>query len=230
MYSNPSSDGPTNDPENYNDPDVYLNAIHGKIKNEGIHGHSVEAYSIGLRSGDTGSDFKSRLEKLASYDDYAFEVSDMEEVKERFRIIAESLYSTFKTIDIDFKVLGNYSDGTRMRFSLDISCDHDENVCEKNGINSNLYIDATYRRSGNERSFDNFAYHGFSGSLTTVKCGERDEKGFYPCKFENLQYDDMNTEIKQIELWKNDNNEWKHENEALKQEDSKVNESKRAAR
>lgn len=223
-----SSDGPTNDPENYNDPDIYLNAIHSKIKNEGIHGLSVEAYSIGLRSGDTGSDFMSRLKKLAS-DGNAFEVSDMEEVKEHFRIIAESLYSTFKTIDINFKVLGNYSDGTRMHFTLDISCDHDENVCEKNGINSNLYIDATYRRNGNERSFENFDYHGFSGNKTPVKCGERDEKGFYPCKFENLQYDDMNTEIKQIELWKNDNNEWKHENEALKQGDSNVNESKSSA-
>ena len=224
-----SSDGPMNDPENYNDPDAYLNAIHNKIKNEGIHGLSVEAYSIGLKSGDTGSDFKSKLEKLASSSANAFEVSNMEEVQERFTKIAEDLYSVFKTINIDFKVLGNYSDGTRMRFSLDISCDHDENVCEKNGINSNLYIDATYRRSGNERSFDNFAYHGFSGNLTTVKCGERDEKGFYPCRFENLQYDNMDTEIKQIELWKNDNNEWKHENEALKQEDSAVNESKSSA-
>ena len=224
-----SSDGPTNDPENYNDPDVYLNAIHNKIMTNGIHGLSVEAYSIGLRSGDTGSDFKSRLEKLASSSDNAFEVSNMEEVQERFTKIAEDLYSVFKTINIDFKVLGNYSDGTRMRFSLDISCDHDENVCEKNGINSNLYIDATYRRSGNERSFDDFTYHGFSGNLTTVKCGERDEKGFYPCRFENLQYDNMDTEIKQIELWKNDNNEWKHENEALKQEDSAVNESKSSA-
>ena len=224
-----SSDGPVNDPENYNDPDVYLNAIHNKIVTNGIHGLSVEAYSIGLRSGDTGSDFKSRLEKLASSSANAFEVSNMEEVQERFTKIAEDLYSVFKTINIDFKVLGNYSDGTRMRFSLDISCDHDENVCEKNGINSNLYIDATYRRSGNERSFDNFAYHGFSGNLTTVKCGERDEKGFYPCRFENLQYDNMDTEIKQIELWKNDNNEWKHENEALKQEDSAVNESKSSA-
>ena len=224
-----SSDGPTNDPENYNDPDVYLNAIHNKIVTNGIHGRSVEAYSIGLRSGDTGSDFKSRLEKLASSSNNAFEVSNMEEVQERFTEIAENLYYVFKTIDIDFKVLGNYSDGTRMRFTFDISCDHDENVCEKNGINSNLYIDATYRRSGSERSFENFAYHGFSGNLTTVKCGERDEKGFYPCKFENLQYDNMDTEIKQIELWKSDNSEWKHENEALKQEDSKVNESKSSA-
>ncbi|MBQ4438914.1 DUF1566 domain-containing protein [bacterium] len=224
-----SSDGPTNDPENYNDPDVYLNAIHNKIVTNGIHGLSVEAYSIGLRSGDTGSDFKSKLEKLASSSNNAFEVSNMDEVQERFTKIAEDLYSVFKTINIDFKVLGNYSDGTRMRFSLDISCDHDENVCEKNGVNSNLYIDATYHRNGSERSFDNFAYHGFSGSLTTVKCGERDAKGFYPCSFENLQYDNMDTEIKQIELWKNDNNEWKHENEALKQEDSNVNESKSSA-
>ncbi len=224
-----SSDGPVNDPENYNDPDVYLNAIHNKIVTNGIHGLSVEAYSIGLRSGDTGSDFKSRLEKLASSSDKAFEVSDMEEVQERFTKIAEDLYSVFKTINIDFKVLGNYSDGTRMRFSLDIYCDHDENECEKNGKNSNLYIDATYRRNGNERSFENFAYYGFSGNLTTVKCGERDQKGFYPCKFENLKYDNMDTEIKQIELWKNDNNEWKHENEALKQEDSSVNESKSSA-
>ena len=224
-----SSDGPTNDPENYNDPDVYLNAIHNKIKNEGIHGLSVEAYSIGLRSGDTGSDFKSKLEKLASSSDNAFEVSDMDEVQERFTKIAENLYSVFKTINIDFKVLGNYSDGTRMRFTFDIFCDHDENVCEKNGKNSNLYIDATYRRNGNERSFENFTYYGFSGNLTTVKCGERDPKGFYPCKFDNLKYDNMDTEIKQIELWKNDNSEWKHENEALKQEDSAVNESKSSA-
>ena len=224
-----SSDGPINDPENYNDPDVYINAIHNKIVNGGIHGLSVEAYSIGLRSGDTGSDFKSRLEKLASSSNNAFEVSNMEEVQERFTKIAEDLYSVFKTINIDFKVLGNYSDRTRMRFSLDIYCDHDENECEKNGKNSNLYIDATYRRNGDKRSFEDFAYHGFSGNLTTVECGTRDTKGFYPCKFENLKYDNMDTEIKQIELWKNDNGEWKHENEALKQEDSVINESKSSA-
>ncbi|MBP5406974.1 hypothetical protein J6Z19_07480, partial [bacterium] len=224
-----SSDGPTNDPENYNDPDAYLDAIHNKIKNEGIHGFSVEAYSIGLKSGDTGSNFKSKLEKLASSSANAFEVSDMEEVQERFTKIAEDLYSVFKTINIDFKVMGGYPDGMRIRFSLDIYCDHDENECEKNGRDSNLYIDATYRRNDNERSFEDFTYHGFSGNLTTVKCGARDEKGFYPCKFENLKYDNMDTEIKQIELWKNDNNEWKHENEALKQGDSNINESKSSA-
>lgn len=224
-----SSDGEKNDPEHYNDPEKYLDEISKKIKNENIHGFSVEAYSIGLKSGDTGSDFKSRLEKLASSSDNAFEVSDMEEVKERFTEIAENLYSVFKTINIKFSVLGNYSDGTRMRFSLDIYCDHDENECERNGKNSNLYIDATYRRNGSERSFENFAYHGFSGNLETVKCGDRDPKGFYPCIFENLQYDNMDTKIKQIELWKNDNNEWKHENEALKQEDSNINESKSSA-
>jgi len=224
-----ASDGEKNDPEHYNDPKKYLEEISKKIKDVKIQGLSVDAYSIGLKSGDTGSDFKSKLEKLASNDSNAFEVSDMEEVKARFNEIAENLYHVFKTVDIDFKVLGNYSDGTRMRFTFDIYCDHGENLCEKNGINSKLYIEATYRRSGNERSFENFAYYGFSGNLTTVQCGARDEKGFYPCKFENLKYDNMDTEIKQIELWKNDNNEWKHENEALKQEDSAVNESKSSA-
>ena len=226
-----SSDGP-NDPENYGAD--YPNVIHNMIVNgSGIHGRQVEAYSIGLRSGDTGSyaNFMSRLEKLASEpkEDYAFVVDNMDEVKARFNEIAENLYHVFKTVDIDFKVLGNYPDGTRMRFTFDIYCDHDENSCEKNGINSKLYIEVTYRRSGNERSFEDFSYYGFSGNLTTVQCGERDEKGFYPCKFENIQYNDINTEIKQIELWKQDGSEWKHENESLKKEESEIKDSKSSA-
>ena len=218
------------DPENYDDPEIYLDAINSKIMNDQIHGVSVEAYSIGLKSGDIGSDFMSKIKKLASKDSNAFEVSDMEEVKERFRIIAEELQYLFKTIDIDFKVFGNYSDGTRMRFTFDIYCDPIKNECEKDGENSNLYIDATYRRSGNERSFENFAYHGFSGDEETqIECGSPDKKGYFPCKFKNIKYVDIDTEIEQIELWKKDDNEWKHENESLKKEESTINESKNSA-
>lgn len=217
------------DPEHYDDPEIYLDAINSKIRNDQIHGVSVEAYSIGLKSGDTGSNFMSKLKKLAS-EGKAFEVSDMEEVKKRFRIIAEELQYLFKTIDIDFKVLGNYSDGTRMRFTFDIYCDPIQNECEKNGKDSNLYIDVIYRRNGDKRMFDNFTYHGFSGDDDmSIECGSSDKKGYFPCNFENIKYIDIDTEIKQIELWKNDENEWKHENESIKKEETTINESKNSA-
>ena len=223
-------------PENYDTKEDYRNAIHNMILNEEVHGKKVEAYTIGLKGGDVNDpgEFKDTLEKLASepVDEYRFEVSDMEAVKERFNEIAKSLYSVSKMVNLDVKVPGGEDNGQRLRFTFDINCDRDTHICDEDGANSDLYIEATYRRS--DITLVEISYNGFADGESTIPY-QSTEGAFFHFVFNDVKYENdgkplSDTDYNKINLWRlTSNGIWNHDSEFKPGNSSELIEDKKSA-
>ena len=185
-------------PENYGSTTEYRDALHDMIVNDKIHGTDVAAYTIGLKGVDVNDDtaFEETLNKLASSGENVFQVADMVEVKERFEEIAQSLYSVYKTVNLDVKVPGGYDDGLKLRFTFDNP---------ESATDSNFYIEATYRRSEG-RTLEEITYHGLAEGATTIPASFT-EGAFYHFVFADLKYGDGSTimadaDVSSVMLWK----------------------------
>ena len=122
----------------------------------------------------------------------------MDKVKERFKILADSLSSTSKTVNLILKVPQGYRDGTKVCFTFDNP---------KNCNDSKLYISATVRES-NGRTLEDISYHGFKSGDLTMSSNEI-VKGYYYFTFKNITYSDgsmpdwtQETIAKILQLWK----------------------------
>ena len=214
-------------PEHYGSQAKYRDAIHEMITSEEIHGLSVEAYTIGVKGGDVTDEaaFEETLKKLASSDGNVFQVSDMGEAMWYFKGIAQNLYTVSKAMNIDVKVPGGYDDGQVLRFTFD------EPV---SAADSNLYIEAVYRRTDDGRSLDEMTYHGLADGETTI--GSSSPQGaFDHFLFEDLRYDDGKTSLsasdaRKIMLWKKTSNGgWDRESEFNPETSTVITENRNSA-
>lgn len=205
------SDSETN-PENYESKAAYRTALHNKIVNELIHGKNVAAYTIGLKGDDVQDEveFQDNLNKLASSNSNAFQVSNMNEVTQRFKQIADSLYSTSTSVNVKLDVPPGYEEGTQIRFTFDITD-------SGNPEQSNRYISAIYKRTSNSRVLDRITYKGLTQGLTSIESFDK-QNGFYRFPFENLKDEHGNsisqTSLDRVLLWrKSSNGVWERETE-----------------
>lgn len=207
------NDSETN-PENYVSRLDYRIGLHNKIVSEPIYGKSVAAYTIGLKGDDVTdeAEFQDNLDKLASNDNNAFRVSNMNEVKQRFKQIADSLYSTTTTVNVKLDVPPGYDEGTQIRFTFDITA-------SGNPEQSGRYISAIYKRTSNSRVLDRITYRGLAQGLTSIESFDK-QNGFYRFPFEDLK-DQHNNPISQasldrVLLWrKSSNGIWEKETEFI---------------
>ena len=146
---------------NYPSKSTYLNAVHNRIVTTKIEGLNISAYSIGIRGKDVGNtaEFSDNLDKLASSPQNKYEVTTMDEVNNRFREIASSLYNETKIQTIKIKIPGQ-ENGAKIRFTFD-------NV--SNAANSTLYIEGTYNYSA--KSLQNIVYQGLKSNSGTMVTG-----------------------------------------------------------
>ena len=186
-------------PENYESQAAYRDALHDMIEQEKIHGLSVEAYTIGLKGNDVTDDaqFTETLKKLASSDSNVFQVSDMEDVLEHFKKIAEDLSSVSTTANLMVEVPSGYDNGQKLRFTFD-----NPDAAK----DSALYIEATFNRSDGITLSD-ITYHGLAEGQTVVSASPSDNEDSYFFVFKDLKYEDTNallseSDIKKIMLWK----------------------------
>ena len=183
----------------------YLDAIHSMIMDEdGIHGQPVTAYSIGLKGADVTDEakFENTLEMLATEESgdkkYFFRVSDMNEVGQLFADIAASLYSVSTTINVGVYIPGGYDNGQVIRYTFD-------NVSA--ATNSNLYIEATYHRSGSSRTLENIKYEGFIPGASTISSSATGPNNELYFQFNDLKYSNgdpvsQSEIISKSRLWK----------------------------
>ena len=164
----------------------YLDAIHSMIMDEaGIHGQPVTAYSIGLKGEDVTDEakFENTLEMLATEENgdekFVFQVTDMSEVGQLFADIAASLYSVSTTINVGVYIPGGYDNGQVIRYTFD-------NVGA--ATSSNLYIEATYRRSGSSRTLENIKYEGFIPGASTISSSATGPNNELYFQFNDLKY------------------------------------------
>ena len=183
----------------------YLDAIHSMIMDEGgIHGVPVTAYSIGLKGSDVTDEakFENTLEKLATEETgdekFVFQVTDMNEVGQLFADIAGSLYSVSTTINVGVYIPGGYDNGQVIRYTFD-------NVSA--ATSSNLYIEATYHRSGTSRTLENIQYEGFIPGASTISSSATGPHNELYFQFNDLKYSNgdpvsQSEIISKSRLWK----------------------------
>lgn len=170
----------------------YLNDLHDMIINNPpipeIPELSLDAYTIGLNSGDIPADlmseFEDMLKKLASSNDNAFQVSDMDEVKARFKEIAEDLYKVSTTINMGVYIPGGYDDGQVIRYTFDNA---------ESAENSNLYIQATYHKTNGVKTLEDIIYKGFKPGADTITSTKKGPNGELYFQFDDLKYSDGST-------------------------------------
>lgn len=143
------------------------------------------------------------LKDLASSDSNAFQVSDMNEVKEHFADIADSLIKVSTSINYGVYMPGGYPTG-QIRYTFD-----NANSAES----SKLYIEGTYNKK--TATLENIVYQGFAKGATSIKA-ENGPKGTLYFQFDNLRYTDGSTvsEGLSFTLWQQiDGDAWKSETE-----------------
>ncbi len=131
----------------------YLDAMSRKISGTTVGGLRVNAYSVGLRGKDVSnvSLFKQNIERLASSPGNAFEVSSINELREKLKAIADQIISVNNRQTISLKIPGIDS-GTLVRFTFDGNA----------AANSQLYIEGTFNLK--DRSLHNVTYHGLKAT------------------------------------------------------------------
>lgn len=157
----------------FNNGEDYLAAVEKRLAKEKIgagfgaifSGNSslhITAYSIGQKGNDVvdESKFKSDLRKLATSDENCFMVENMAVVKEKFREIANSLYSENTSQTITLKIPAPNS-GQRIRFTFDSDSLVDANL-------SQIYIEGEFVSDKKAPKLTNITYKGISGTSTEV--------------------------------------------------------------
>lgn len=137
----------------------YLDAMSNRIANTVVGDLSVNAYSVGLRGKDVSnvSLFKQNIQRLASSPDNAYEVSTINELRDKLKAIANQIISVSNRQTVSVKIPGIDS-GTRVRFTFD----------GKSAETSQLYIEGTFNLK--DRSLHEVTYHGIKAtSGTTVQ-------------------------------------------------------------
>ena len=166
--------------------DEYLSTIKQRIMSTRVNSQPLTAYSIGIRGNDVTdiSGYKSNLEKLASSESNAYEITNINSLQAKLNDIAdvisiENEYTYSCNLTVTIPGPGN---GTKIRFTFDNVSDASQ---------SNLYIEGTFNL--NNRSLTNVTYKGFSTHPGTTISGLV-EGIFVTYSFDNLQKTD-NTEL-----------------------------------
>ena len=171
----------------------YLNYLNRRIKNETVAGSRITAYSIGVPGRDVADveSFRNNLSKLASSEDKAIEVSNMDEVNSEFKEIASQLSSSAVLQTINLTIPG-VSDGTKIRFTFDKA---------SSANSSSVYIEGTYNFSS--RSLSNVKYVGVSSTSGSVVYGKQEAGSiFVKFSFEGFQTDSgMTISSQNIDEW-----------------------------
>lgn len=140
--------------------DKYLATVEKRLSKDKIGSMHIDAYSIGQKGSDVydESKFKSDLRKLASSEDKCFMAENMAEVNEKFREIANSLYSenTSQTISLTIPAP---DPGMKIRFTFDTVTDASQ---------SQMYIEGEFE-NGKTPKLKNLTYKGITGNMTEVE-------------------------------------------------------------
>ena len=136
-----------------------------KISGTKIQENQLQAYSIGLKSGDVADDelFMLNLESLASSSENALSVNNIAEVQQELANIYDNLnrQTTKRVVSIAVPMM---SHGDTYRFTLDRTTD--------NVADSKMWIEGVF--SIDDMSLTNLTYHGMTSASGSKVVAERD--------------------------------------------------------
>ena len=129
----------------------FLGSLENRIKSDKVVGvennpQSINAYTIGLRGNDIRNEveqqrFRDNLEKLSSSEENMYEASNMDDVNNKFKEIAKSLYNSFNVHSIEFKISSNWEEGLTFRFTFD-------ELINNSAESSTCYLECTIQGDG----------------------------------------------------------------------------------
>lgn len=183
--------------------DEYLNAISNTVASERIAGLDLSSYTVALTGNVHSSNlsyFRNMLKKIASSSENATDFSDMDEVSEKFKELANLISSTNYVQTIPLQVNGK-SQGTKMRFTLDGASKATSSQIYIEGVFNidGEYVDGVFHRTG--YSLREITYQGLTSTSGNAVVGVKSGvKVVYT--FEGLRRQDaklINTD--DIALW-----------------------------
>ena len=105
------------DPEGYGAVADYRAGLQYKIMSEQVYGHSISAYTIGLRGQDAQTnltEFQTNINMLANSPSNVFEVMDMDDALRKFKEIANTLYPICSTTSTNARSITSPSEKARL--------------------------------------------------------------------------------------------------------------------
>ncbi|MCH5307938.1 MAG: hypothetical protein J1E37_07605 [Prevotella sp.] len=196
----------------------YAEYLSNRIASTKIQELPLQAYTIGLKSGDVVDDdlFMLNLESLSSKPENAHSVTDISGVQEELMKIYEELNKQISQRVISIKV-PMMSHGDTFRFTLDSTVDASK-------VNdSQIWIEGVFDIT--DLSLNNVIYHGLTSSSGSKVTAERDGVyiifTFNDCRDENGEIFEIEKDA--IDQWTyiSSNNTWQHNIENDK--DGKIN-------
>lgn len=192
----------------------YADYLSGLISNTKIHGHTLEAYAIGLKSEDVYDDemFMYNLQSLASKDDNISSVSNIDELQQKLTELYENLnkQTTQRIVTIKVPMM---SHGDKYRFTLDHS--------RTSALNSNIWFEGNFNIDN--MSLENVIYHGFTSTsgmtLTAKQEGIKLIFTLNDCR--DINGDILDIDQNGIDQWQyiSSRNIWNHNVENAKEDD-----------
>lgn len=159
----------------------YRNDLNKRIMNQTVAGKKISAYCIGIKGSDVVdyAKFKDNIKKLASSDQYAYEVSNMSEVNAKFKEIASQLNKSTNIQSFNVKIPME-ANGSKIRITFDNQ--------QKNAENSNVWIQGKFNQRTN--ALDEIEYKGmkFTSPIASVS-GARDSEGYVHYEFKGIVTD-----------------------------------------
>ncbi len=186
----------------YDTQEAYRDAVKARILNTKIGRVPINAYSVGFDgtvSATDKEDFHNTLVAMASNDENAYMVSDMDEVNKTFKILADSLHKENKNEKLKLTIPSGLNSGTKMRFTFDVTGETPSDVAA-----SKVYIEGTWRKPN---ILEDIEYHEVKTSSGKTLTGAQEE-GKASTIFLFSDFDSSETLAKNVKFWYMKNKDW----------------------
>lgn len=183
----------------YGDKYSDVSTVSERLKSANISGINIDAYAIGVIGDDVNTNedrrrFRENLIALSSSESNAMEVNSMYEVQNKFKEIANSLYSETTSSSISI-VCPGLADGKKVRFTFDGNLSY--------ATSSKCYLEGTWNREN--KILSSVTFEGLNTSNGSSVSLKKEESIFYSFVLDDvMRIDEKELYKENIQMWISD--------------------------
>ena len=183
----------------YGDKYSDVSTVSERLKSANISGINIDAYAIGVIGDDVNTyedrrRFRENLIALSSSESNAMEVNSMYEVQNKFKEIANSLYSETTSSSISI-VCPGLADGKKVRFTFDGNLSY--------ATSSRCYLEGTWNREN--KILSSVTFEGLNTSNGSSVSLKKEESIFYSFVLDDvMRIDEKELNKENIQMWISD--------------------------